>query len=345
MKTLLFLQWRNFGDAVIGLALIESLWAGQPHLQIDVMSRPQFAFLYENHPAVRKVYTSSFPIGTMMRFTLRDAFHLVAELLRARNRHYDAVANLFGDIRENTVGRFISPKGNYSIVWPPDHTVSSQAHVGPTWLLSHPVYLPRHIQSAYTAIGLLAAALGGATPAAPRIYGADKQPMLHTPRPGRIGLHVSAGLPCKRWPMDRWAALASVLLADGKDIRIYCAPAERDEVQAAFQSMLIPNASIEVVSGSIEQFLNDVATCSLMIAHDSFGIHAAAAIGVPRIMVNGPNIPEVWAPSGTTIMRGDETLPCFPCFGRPTCTPGPGQYACIRSIPVEALHRLVQISL
>jgi len=344
MKSLLFLSLRNFGDGVIGLGLVEAMRLSQPDVQIDVLSRPQFAHLYENHPSVRRVYTASFPIGTMRDFALRDALHLGRELLRARRRRYDAVANLFGDVRENLAGRIICPNANYSLVWPEGHPVRIQSRIGPASLLSHPIFLPPDVQSVYVAMGNLTDALGAGTIAVPRIYNANKTPVPYTPQPNRIGLHVSAGQDCKRWPMQNWLALATLLIAEGKDLRIYCAPAERDEVQSAFQPLLKPGTCIEIIAGSIAQFLTDVATCSLMVAHDSFGIHAAAAIGVPRIMINGPNIPEVWAPPGTVILRGDETLDCYPCYGKPTCTLGPGQYACIRAVTVDAAHRLVQIS-
>jgi ADP-heptose:LPS heptosyltransferase len=344
MRTLLFLHWRNFGDAVIGLGLIEAMRLSQPHVHIDILTRPQFAFLYQNHPSVRHVYTASFPIGTMRNFSLRDAVHLAAELLRARRRRYDAVANLFSDVRENLAGYLIAPHGNFSPIWPITHPVSIQSRIGPSWLLSHPVLLPQDIQSVYDGMGYLNRALGADAPAIPRVYGTSKSPVLHTPKPGRVGLHVSAGQECRRWPMDRWVDLAKQLLAEGYDLRIYCATNERDSVETDFQQLLTHKNAIAVVAGSIENFLNDTATCTLFLGHDSFGIHAAAALGVPRIMINGANVADVWAPPETVILRGNESLVCFPCFNKPTCSPGPSQYACVRAISVDAAHNLIQIS-
>jgi ADP-heptose:LPS heptosyltransferase len=345
MKTLLFLHWRNFGDAVIGLGLVEAMRLSRPHVQIDILTRPEFAFLYQNHPSVRRVYTASFPIGTMRRFTLGSALHLVAEIFRARRRRYDAVANLFGDVRENLAGRLIAPRGNYSLVWPRSHPVSIQSRTGPVSLLSHPVVLPQEIQSVYAGMGFLSRALGAEAAPVPRIFGMARTPIPYMPHRNRIGLHVSAGQECKRWPMERWVVLAARLLEEGRELRIYCAPDEREAVQSAFHSLLIAGSSITIVAGSLEIFLNDAVTCAIFLGHDSFGIHAANALSVPTILINGPNIAQVWAPPGTVVLHGDETLSCYPCYGKPICAPGPGKYACIRAVSVDALHDLVQISL
>jgi len=344
IRSLLFLHWRNLGDAVIGLGLVEAMHRSRPEVALDVLTRPQFAFLFENHPGVRKTYTAQFPIGTMGGFRARSAVRLAWELACARARDYDAVANLFGDVRENLGGWLVCPDRNFSIVWPERHPIRIQSRTGLDSLRSHPVCVPAETESVYEGMQSLARAFGTTMPALPRLYGSNRQPISHAPVPGRIGLHVSAGQECKRWPMERWARLASALLDEGRHLRIYCAPSEEASVYAGFAHILIPANSATLIAGTLEQFLMDAATCSAFVGHDSFGIHAAAALAVPTILINGPNVAAVWAPPGTAIVHGDEGLPCFPCYNKPTCAPGPAHFACIRYIPVEdVLSRILHV--
>jgi ADP-heptose:LPS heptosyltransferase len=141
--------------------------------------------------------------------------------------------------------------------------------------------------------------------------------------------------------MERWVELAATFQGEGRQLRIYCAPSEEVTVQAEFARVLMPGGSATLIAGTLEEFLTDAATCSIFAGHDSFGVHAAAALDVPTVLVNGPNIAEVWAPPGTAIVHGDEALRCYPCYGKPTCAPGPERYACIRYIPVEAVRAAI----
>ena len=340
-KTILLLQFRNFGDAVILLGLINSLMRSNPKLKIDVLSRPEFASLFTTHPGVRKLYTASYPIGTLKPFTLRSAFGLVSQIVAARFRSYDAVANLFGDIRENLCGWLIGPGANYGILWPRAHPIYIQSRHAQRSFLSHPVRIDDPQENVYAGMQQLAAALSSEFPARPSLFNKSRDGIQWVPVAKRIGLHLSAGQACKRWPVECWVNLTELLLNAGYEVRLYCAETERTDFSKPFQE-LFKNCNGSLVAGSLVGFLEDLATCSLLVGHDSFSMHAAYAIGVPRILINGPNRAEVWAPPETHIAHGNETLTCFPCYGKPTCLTEEKPFACIRYIQPSTVFHMIQ---
>jgi heptosyltransferase-3 len=340
-KTILLLQFRNFGDAVILLGLVNSLMQSNPQLQIDVLSRPEFASLFESHPGVRRLYTASFPIGTFKPFTIRAAFGLISQIVAARFRSYDTVANLFGDIRENLCGWLICPGANYGVLWPRAHPIYIQSRHAWRSFLSHTVRVDDPHENVYAGMQQLAAALGSAYAATPNLFNELHDAIQVVPVAKRIGLHLSAGQACKRWPVESWIHLTELLLDAGYEVRLYCAEAESPDFRMLFRGPL-KHSNALLVAGSLVGFLEDLATCSLLVGHDSFSMHAAYAIGVPRILINGPNRPEVWAPPETYIAHGNETLSCFPCYGKPTCLTEERPFACIRYTQPSAVFQIVQ---
>jgi heptosyltransferase-3 len=340
IKSILICQCRNFGDSVIGLGLIEALAASMPELQIDVLTRPQFAPLHSNHPRVRAVYTAAFPVGTMKSFGLREGLHLTHILLQLRRKRYDAVVNLFGDVRENIIGWLVAPAQNYGFIWPVSHPILNQMRIGPRFLLSKPIVLPETLVSFYEAVNRMAAALGANHAAIARLYRPGGELIQPQPVSGRIGLHVSAGQECKRWPVERWVALGESLIRNGYTLRIYCAPEERKETEGSFAGLLQRDA-VSLMTGTLDAYLEDAATCAVMVCHDSFAAHAEYALGAPCILINGGNVAAVWAPPLTTVIRGNEALACFPCFNRPSCTASAEPYRCIRDTSPQTISDAV----
>jgi len=73
--------------------------------------------------------------------------------------------------------------------------------------------------------------------------------------------------------------------------------------------------------------------CSALVGLESAFAHAAAALGVPAVVLFGPSNPEVWGhPTAINLYARRRCSPCIDTLGRSQC---PYDRACMRSIQVQ----------
>jgi heptosyltransferase-3 len=104
----------------------------------------------------------------------------------------------------------------------------------------------------------------------------------------------------------------------------------------------VPNLDdpgVEIVTGALGDFFRSLEGVRAFVGLDSFGVHAAHAIGTPAIMLNGANIATVWTPPGARVLSNAAPPACYPCMNRPTCLRDDHPYSCIREIPVSSVMR------
>lgn len=103
-------------------------------------------------------------------------------------------------------------------------------------------------------------------------------------RTGRIVIHPGASTGARRWPVDRYAAVARQL---GPEVVVTAGPAEHD---------LARQVGADVVTGSLAQLLDLVATARLVICGDTGVAHVATAYRTPSVLLFGPVPPRQWGP-------------------------------------------------
>ena len=106
-------------------------------------------------------------------------------------------------------------------------------------------------------------------------------------------LHPGSGGPRKRWPADRFGALAARLAGRGYRAGVVTGPAECElelELSGAQLQMLRPP--------DLNNLAGLLATADVYVGNDSGPTHMAAALGVPPVALFGPTDPLVWAPRG-----------------------------------------------
>ena len=96
----LFLEARNFGDAIIKNTLISQYGMGHPTEQIDIWSKRQFVDIFSGNSHIHKFYTSGFPIAGLKSWNLID---LIKKIWVLRNECFDLAIYTVGDFR----GRFL----------------------------------------------------------------------------------------------------------------------------------------------------------------------------------------------------------------------------------------------
>jgi ADP-heptose:LPS heptosyltransferase len=125
-------------------------------------------------------------------------------------------------------------------------------------------------------------------PADPTDLGLDR-PALASPAPGAVVLHPGAAAGSRRWPVDRFAAVAAALRADGHRVVASCGPSERDLAAAV---------GAEVVAPDLVELAALVADAALVVCGDTGVGHLATAYGTPSVLLFGPTPPSEWGPRG-----------------------------------------------
>ena len=149
-----------------------------------------------------------------------------------------------------------------------------------------------------------------------------------------IVIHVSAGNPFRRWPLDQFVALAAGLARRDprRRIVITSGPSERDAAQRVIERA----GSLSIGELSLAELRALVDRAALYIGGDSGPLHIASTSPVPIVGLYGPTLPERSAPwrdraiPAVSIDAGP--LPCRPCNQR-VCAPG--DFRCLTSISAE----------
>lgn len=153
-------------------------------------------------------------------------------------------------------------------------------------------------------------------------------------------IHPGAGHPAKRWPLDRWVAVAERLADLGQGVAIVAGPEDRSAVLDAVKAMSRPvSVATPPTVGALAALLRRT---QVVVAGDTGPLHLAGALGVRTVAVYGPSDPVTAAPVGT----GHRVLkhPCTcgwvpgPTFNR-RCSAG---FACMQAIPIDEVAQAVE---
>jgi ADP-heptose:LPS heptosyltransferase len=126
---------------------------------------------------------------------------------------------------------------------------------------------------------------GHGVPADPGDLALDR-PDGPSPAPGAVVLHPGAAAGSRRWPVQRFAAVAREL---GREHRVVvtAGPPERDLAAAVGAEVLTPD---------LLGLAALVADAALVVCADTGVAHLATAYGTPSVLLFGPTPPAEWGP-------------------------------------------------
>jgi ADP-heptose:LPS heptosyltransferase len=113
------------------------------------------------------------------------------------------------------------------------------------------------------------------------------RPDRPSPVPGAVVVHPGAAAGSRRWPVDRFAAVAAALAADGHRVVATGGPSERDLAAAVGAEVLAPD---------LVGLAALVADAALVVCGDTGVAHLATAYGTPSVLLFGPVPPAEWGP-------------------------------------------------
>jgi ADP-heptose:LPS heptosyltransferase len=168
---------------------------------------------------------------------------------------------------------------------------------------------------------------------------ARPNPESHTD--GRILIHPGAKWKLRRWPAERYDALARRLSDRGFSVSILAHRSEPD-LTAYFQCRP-KNKHIQVVCvRDVEQLVQVVRRCRFFIGNDSGPAHLANLLGKSIVVLWGPGHLNRIRPKGENVTLVVKSMDCRPCKQYADSTRCErGDNACLKQIQVDEVEKIV----
>ena len=330
VRRILVRQVNWLGDGVLTLPALEALQRRLPQAEIVLLARGWVGGLFEGHPAVQRIIElprGGAPMGLWGRWRVAGAI---------RGQGFD-LAVVFPNSFEAALVPWMAriPR---RVGYPTE---------GRRWLLTDPLPRPRRIPGRHQAERYLdiVRALGAEGSADLRLpVSAEAQERVQAllKASGIKGAEALVAIGpgsiyggAKRWPADRFAAVADAL-AERHGTRILLVGSAREgailaEVAAHMRqpvTNLGGRTDLPTLAGVLKR-------SRLLLCNDSGSMHVAAAVGVPVVAVFGPTDADATAPLGGGHRIVRVPVPCSPCLLR-EC---PIDHRCMGGISVERVLR------
>jgi ADP-heptose:LPS heptosyltransferase len=179
-------------------------------------------------------------------------------------------------------------------------TFDSPGYPGPTW------YPDEHEVQRWCR--LVAEGLG--VPADPDALDLAEPP-VEPPARGVAVVHPGAAYPGRRWPPDRFAAVARHLAAQGQDVRISGGPGEVELARSVASAAGLGDDAVLAGRTTTLELAALVAHAWLVVCGDTGVAHLATAYRRPSVVLFGPVSPALWGPPArpqhVVLWHGDGT--------------------------------------
>jgi ADP-heptose:LPS heptosyltransferase len=117
-------------------------------------------------------------------------------------------------------------------------------------------------------------------------------------RAGVVVIHPGAAAPARRWPADRFAAVAAALHRDGHEVVITGSSDELELARSVARSAGLPDTAVLAGTTGLLGLVALISDCRLLICGDTGVGHIATATGTPSVLLFGPTPPNRWGPRG-----------------------------------------------
>ena len=154
------------------------------------------------------------------------------------------------------------------------------------------------------------------------------------PEDGQIKIALCPGAeygPAKRWLPERFAATAAAISAQRPIQWILVGTAADAAAGDVIATALGEKCVNRIGRTSMEELIEELRSCRLLLTNDTGTMHLAALLGLPTVSIFGSTEPAMTAPlgSGHIILR--HHVECSPCFLR-EC---PIDFRCMKAVEVE----------
>lgn len=334
MSFICVISARNLGDATLHSSVLLELSKRNYSENFLVWTKPEMRFLFEEIPGC-EVITSPFPLGTGFNFRLKDWFKLFYTVNKIRRKKPSLTMDLIGDFRERILAKMIGGDRHIHIGWDNGHPFRK--------LIKNPFFdgtpvikINKDIDNVYKAYEFFVNAIAPLKSCEHLYIQRILKKKLTTKV--TIGIHPFASQKCKLWPNESWQNLILELIKKDFSIVAFCSPNEVINLKTTLGDHI---NSVLVFSDSLKKFQTECNSLDLLIGLDSFSVHMAQRQGIPTIVLNAGNPPNLWAPPLGLVLGDGGGCKHFPCFNVPRCN-GANQFICIKKISFNDVLEVVQ---
>jgi ADP-heptose:LPS heptosyltransferase len=156
--------------------------------------------------------------------------------------------------------------------------------------------------------------------------------------PGMLGIHPGSmaykGNEAKRWPYDRFVALARSQAARGRSVRFFLGPHETSEARRAEQDFHA-DEGITTVGEPLGEAARLLAQCEVFVGNDAGFSHLASGLGVKTLALYGMTSEIRGAPIGAAVAFRPSLCPA--CHDE-----GSRRFECVRRIEYRCITRDIE---
>lgn len=321
---ILVIRYSALGDVVIATSLLEPLRRAFPDARLEWVTSAPYAPLLEGLPEIAAVHV-------LGRDGSESAWQLAARL---RGR-FDIALDLQNKLKSSLIASAAAPRRAAFRRRTFGQALLSLFGQDPPLVRAHQTRLYAEAAS-HLGIGepgRMKISLSGQA----RALAADALRAVDAPA---VALAPGARWATKRWPAERFAAVADALAADGVRIVLAGGPADRDAF-AAFRAAVRSRVDADLSFLPLDALAAALAQVQLLIACDSGPVHLATAVGTPVLALFGPTSAARWGPPppGRAISLG---LRCSPCsnHGGEVCPER--HHRCLGDLTSESVVRVAR---
>ena len=335
MKILL-IQLRRIGDILLSTPVISYLKKTLPEAQIDFLCESMGKTVLETHPDLKEVL-------------LYDKSSSVKEILRIRERRYDAVIDFMGNPRTALLTGFSGAKRKIGFRFAGRSFFYNVRIPVP----AEPEYVSkRKFRLVLEYISLLGISFHRPSSYRPVLYLTTEderfaQKWLEEKRLKTKSFVVLA--PAHRHPIRQWHAegfrdVGLKIKQTGIPVFLAWGPSE-ERVMAGIRKGYEKELEL-LPATSLRQMAAILKTAKGLLTNDSGAMHLAVSVGTPTVTIYGPTRPIDWNPSfleddGHDIPLTAQNVPCLGCH-RSRCPVG---HICMSHLSVEDVYQACRIFL
>jgi len=120
------------------------------------------------------------------------------------------------------------------------------------------------------------------------------------PVPGEVVgatlIHPGAAFAARRWPPERWSAVARAVAARGSRVVVTGGPGEEDLARHVARLAGLPHSSVRAGGTDLAGLAGLVAAAARVACTDTGVAHLATALRTPSVILFGPTSPRHWGP-------------------------------------------------
>jgi ADP-heptose:LPS heptosyltransferase len=113
---------------------------------------------------------------------------------------------------------------------------------------------------------------------------------------GATVVHPGAASPARRWPLERFAAVARAEREHGREVVVTGSRGEHALALAVATAAGLPASAVVAGQTDLRGLASGIAHSGRVVCGDTGVAHLATAFGIPSIVLFGPTPPALWGP-------------------------------------------------